>query len=118
MKNPRWSRLRRSYRGWTPFVVFAVGIALFFTFSITAMNTAWSHDVCTVTGKYTNPLKASRGQTFDFIRTTCGDLGFNRWLKGSDGFEVLEVGKTYELGLNGFSYLWAKPSVVSWDEVN
>lgn len=109
---------RKPFRGWVPFAVFAVGIALFFTSGIVAMSTPWSSDVCTVTGKYTNALKAAKGQRFDFVETTCGDFGFNRWLKGSEGFEVLEVGKTYELGINGFDYLWSRPSIVTWDELN
>lgn len=118
MNSIRRSLRRNDHHGSVMLLFVVAAITVFIVVGASLSNSPWRTEVCTVTGKYTNALQASKGQTFDFVETTCGDYGFNRWMRGSDGFDKLEVGKTYEFGINGVSYLWSKPSVVTWKELN
>lgn len=105
------------FRDYLPFLGAFLAIAAVSYLGIVASGHPWEYQTCTVTGEYTNPLQSAKGQQNRFVETTCGDFGFNRWTRGSDLPDQLEVGKTYEFGIRGFEILWSVPSIITAEEV-
>lgn len=99
-------------------IFFALAIVIFFSAGLAISQSAWSTETCTVTGKATNAITATKGQDWDYLETTCGNLGVQRWpSRGHDIIEQVEVGKTYRFGINGFSFGWQRSNIVSFEEV-
>lgn len=97
----------------------AFGLVLVFAVIFIAGISPWRSETCEVTGRASSALTASKGQQWDYIETTCGDLGASRRPgRGHDILEQVEVGKTYRFGLNGFGPGWTRPNIITFEEVS
>ena len=78
-------------------------------------------ETCTVTAKAENGFTAARGQSWEYLETTCGPLGVMMWpYPGHDIIEKLEVGKTYRFdiyGSAGSAHGWGRGTIFSYEEV-
>lgn len=99
-------------------IFFTLFLLIFFGLVISAGQMPWRTETCTVTAKAENAFTAAEGQDWDYVETTCGNLGVRRWpAQGYDIIEKLEVGKTYHFGVNGFALAWGRENIVSYEEV-
>lgn len=114
MKNRNLRSRRRNY-----FNFGVIAVLCLMAVVLTAGQIPWRHKTCTVTGFGTNAFTSSKGQDWKYAETSCGELGSYRWVgRGSSAMDSLEVGKTYEFGLNGFSFLWTRPNIITWEEIS